>query len=48
MLFVGVGFEFVCLKKFIGVIDGNFGVYIEMLVKVGYVVVEKVFVGKKL
>jgi len=42
-----VGLEFVRLKKLTGATDGNLGAHIETLAKVGYVSVEKAFVGRK-
>lgn len=41
------GLDFARLKKLTGAIDGNLGAPIEALAKVGYVSVEKAFVGKK-
>src|SRR3954465_14280869 len=41
------GLEFSRLKKLTGATDGNLGAHIETLAKVGYVAVDKAFVGKK-
>jgi len=44
---VGEGLEFARLKKLTGATDGNLGAHIETLSKVGYVAVDKSFVGKR-
>lgn len=39
--------EFTRLKELIGATDGNLGAHLDTLEKAGYVVIEKLFVGKR-
>ncbi|MGJ5178756.1 winged helix-turn-helix domain-containing protein [Bradyrhizobium oligotrophicum] len=43
----GTGLEFARLKKLTGATDGNLGAHIDTLARVGYVTIDKAFVGKK-
>ena len=43
----GTRMEFTELRKLLGVTDGNLGTHLTALEKAGYLMVEKLFLGKK-